>query len=73
MTLPLTATGTGLPLAGESVVGSAEAVTVGAVLSVTVMLKVWAALVFWPPFAVPPLSRSRTVTVAVPTLPELGV
>src|SRR5438270_836767 len=45
----------------------APLVKLGASLTeVTVMVKVWAALVSTPPLAVPPLSCSWTVTVAVP-------
>ncbi len=38
-----------------------------------VMVNVWGALVFVPPFAAPPRSTARTVTVAIPTATSPGV
>src|SRR5438874_284814 len=38
----------------------------GSLTAVTAMVNVWTALVSTPPLAVPPLSCSRTVTVALP-------
>ena len=53
---------------------SAIAASVGASFTaVTVMVKVWAALVATPPIAVPPVSWAVIVTVAVPLAFAAGV
>ena len=60
--------------ASSSTVWSAPFVKLGASLTaVTVIVKVCAALVSTPPLAVPPLSCSVTVTVAVPLALAAGV
>src|SRR5947209_1955547 len=54
--------------ASSRTVGSAPRVKLGGSLTpLTLMLKVWPALVSTPPLAVPPLSFATTVIVAVPT------
>ena len=60
--------------ASSSTVWSAPLVKLGASLTaVTVMVKVWVALVSTPPLAVPPLSWMLTVTVAEPLALAAGV
>ena len=51
----------------------ADVITSFWVTAVVVMVKVWTALVFTPPLAVPPLSWSWTDTVAVPENDGFGV
>ena len=51
----------------------AEVITSFCVTAVVVMVKVWTALVFTPPLAVPPLSWTWTDTVAVPENDAFGV
>jgi len=51
--------------------GAPIALSVGG--SFTVIVNVFAPLVFTPPFAVPPSSRNRTVTFAAPYLFAAGV
>ena len=50
-----------------------DATLIDVVPCTTLMVKVCAALVFTPPFAVPPLSCSVTVTVAEPVAFAAGV
>src|SRR5476649_233311 len=55
------------------VVAVSATATGGRLIGVTVMTNVTGALVSMPPFAVPPLSWSVTVTVAEPFMPVAGV
>src|SRR4051812_17355119 len=67
------AVGVALAVAVGVGVAVVPGVGVGVGCASTVIVKVCAGEVFWPPFAVPPLSCNCTVTDAVPVLLLAGV
>src|SRR6185436_2976919 len=72
--IPVAQPGTDCGPESSSTVWFAPLAKLGASFTgITRIVNVWSALVSWPPLAVPPLSNSRTVTVAEPKAFAAGV